>query len=172
MEVYITWLIIEEIILYDRAYRKSMLITQTDSAIKYLSISDYSRNNWVNFQHQVDAEKLAKLSAAQELLWTTFWTIFGPFFVDHFIRGGERSLVLREGWDAVYSTQGGVVGRLLLLGERWRTNYVRAQGGVGGWRIGNCCWFMECLLNHANYFVRFFDWTLVSKSWRWAVVFL
>ena len=52
--------------------------------------------------------------------------------MDHFIRGGGTSLVLREGWDAVYSTQGGVLGRLLLLGERWRTNYVSAQGGVGG----------------------------------------
>ena len=27
---------------------------------------------------------------------------FGPFFLDHFIRGGSTPLVLREVWDAVY----------------------------------------------------------------------
>ena len=38
------------------------------------------------------------------------------------------------------------------------------QGGVGSWYTGNCYWFMECSLNHTNYFERLFDWLFVCQN--------
>ena len=84
--------------------------------------------------------------------WTVFWTIFfGPFFLDHFIRGkhtissqgGVRcSLsVLREGWEAECYYSG--------RGER-RT--ITAQGGVGDGCNSKHCWLMELLLYHTKLF--------------------
>ena len=75
--------------------------------------------------------------------------------------GGGRTLLLRDGWDAV-SQFSGRDGRQTVAtsGERSTST----QGGVGSWYTGNCYWFMECSLNHTNYFERLFDWLFVCQN--------
>ena len=61
--------------------------------------------------------------------WTIFWTLFfggGKADHRHLGVGGMQSI----------NIQGGMVGRLLLLREGWRTNY-STQGGVGGLCMSN-----------------------------------
>ena len=81
-----------------------------------------------------------------------------------FYKGGvgeSTPLVLREGGKQSLSTEGGVGGRVLSLREGWETDYYYAG------RVGGCCnskrfWLIELLLDHTNYFDRFFDWLLLK----------
>ena len=58
-------------------------------------------------------------------------------------RGGIQSI----------NTQGGVVGRLLLLREGWGgSKTVVTEGGVGSCCINKCYQLMEFPLDHTNYY--------------------
>ena len=89
-----------------------------------------------------------------DYFWDHFFrSCFGPFFLlDHFIGGGARPLVLREGWEAHCCHWGRGLGR---------TN--RTQVVLGVCCISKCCWLMEFSLDHTNYYERFFDWLFLCQ---------
>ena len=63
-------------------------------------------------------------------LLNNFSDYFFGLFLDHFIGGGGRPLVLREGWDAVYQYSGRDGGQQSVFSrEGWRTNYSCAGRG-------------------------------------------
>ena len=70
--------------------------------------------------------------------------------------------VLRECWEADFCY-------LVRVEARGRT--ISTRGGVGGGYRGKCYWLKEFLLDHTNFFERFFWLTIfLSKFLSWAVL--
>ena len=81
--------------------------------------------------------------------WTIFWTIFRPFFLDHFI-GGKHTISTKGGVGCNLSVYEGRAGRQCYYSGRGERRTMTTQGGVGGGCNRKRYWLMERLLDHTN----------------------